>query len=221
LRSFLDFLYQHGRLKRSLRAAVPRVASGRPSDLPVFLEPEQIEQLLGHCDRRSRCGQRDYAILLLLARLGLRAHEVRSLALEDINWASGEILIHGKGGREDRLPLPPDVGRALAAYLKHGRPRSSHRQVFLCLNAPYRGLVGATVASVVERALGRADIVSVHKGSHLLRHSLATRLLRGGASLTQIGHILRHQHIDTTEIYARVDQKALRALAQPWPGGVR
>ena len=221
LRSFLDFLYQHGRLKRSLRAAVPTVASGRPPDLPVFLESEQIEQVLRHCDRSTLCGRRDYAILLLLARLGLRAHEVRSLTLEDIHWPSGEVLIRGKGGREDRLPLPPDVGRALVTYLKKGRPPSSCRSVFLCLNAPYRGLVGATISSVVERALARSGIVSVHKGAHLLRHSLATQMLRGGASLAQIGQILRHQNIDTTEIYARVDHKALRALAQPWPGGVR
>jgi site-specific recombinase XerD len=221
LRSFLDFLYQHGRLKRSLRAAVPTVASGRPADLPVFLEPDQIEQVLRSCDRSTLCGRRDYAILLLLARLGLRAHEVCSLTLEDINWASGEVTIRGKGGREDRLPLPPDVGRALATYIKQGRPSCSCRSIFLCLNAPYRGMVSSPISSVVERALARTDIVCIHKGSHLLRHSLATRMLRGGASLAQIGQILRHRHIDTTEIYARVDQKALRALAQPWPGGVR
>ena len=221
LRSFLDFLFQYGRLKRSFRAAVPTVASGRPAELPVFLEPEQIEQLLRSCDRNTLCGRRDYAILLLLARLGLRAHEVSSLTLEDINWAAGEVLIRGKGGREDRLPLPPDVGRALAVYLKQGRPPSSCRSVFLCLNAPYRRLVSSPISSVVERALARTDIACIHKGSHLLRHSLATRMLRGGASLAQIGQILRHQHIDTTEIYARIDQKALRALAQPWPGGVR
>jgi site-specific recombinase XerD len=207
LRSFLDFLCQHGWLKSSLRAAVPTVASGRPRDLPVFLEPAQIEQVLRGCDRSTLDGRRDYAILLLLARLGLRANEVCSLTLEDINWPSGEVLVRGKRGREDRLPLPPDVGRALATYLKQGRPPSSCRRVFLCLNAPYRGLVGPTISSVVERALARTDIVSVHKGAHLLRHSLATRMLRGGASLAQIGQVLRHQHIDTTEIYARVDHK--------------
>lgn len=221
LRSYLDFLFQHGRLKRSLHAAVPTVASGRPAELPVFLQPEQIEQVLRSCDCNTLCGRRDYAILLLLARLGLRAHEVSSLTLEDINWASGEVLIRGKGGREDRLPLPPDVGRALAIYLKQGRPQSLCRSVFLCLNAPYRRLVSSPISSIVKRALGRTDIVCIHKGAHLLRHSLATRMLRGGASLAQIGQILRHRRIDTTEIYARIDQKALRALAQPWPGGVR
>ena len=221
LRSFLDFLYQDGRLKSRLRAAVPTVANWRHSDLPGFLEPEQIERLLQSCDRTSICGRRDYAILLLLARLGLRAHEVRGLTLEDIKWASGEVLIRGKGGREDRLPLPPDVGRAVAAYLKEGRPRCSCRQVFLRLLAPRAGLTGPTIASVVERALARAHISAPHKGAHLLRHSLATSMLRGGASLSQIGQILRHQRTDTTEIYARVDQNALRAIAQPWPGGVQ
>lgn len=221
LRSFLDFLYQEGRLAMPLRAAVPKVASWRHLDLPGFLEPEQVERLLRRCDRSSVLGQRDYAILLLLARLGLRAHEVRHLMLDDIKWASGEVLIRGKGSREDRLPLPPDVGRAVAAYLKKGRPRCSCRRVFVRLPAPHEGLTGPTIAAVVERALRRARVSSTHKGAHLLRHSLATRMLRGGASLTQIGQILRHQRTDTTEIYARVDQKTLRALAQPWPGGVR
>jgi len=221
LRSFLDFLCQEGRLTSRLRAAVPTVASWRRLDLPGFLEPNEVERLLRSCDRSNVCGRRDYAILLLLARLGLRAHEVRYLTLDDIQWASGEVLIRGKGGREDRLPLPPDVGRAVAAYLKEGRPRCSCRWVFVRLPAPHEGLTGPTIASVVERALIRARISSTHKGAHLLRHSLATRMLRGGASLTQIGQILRHQRTDTTEIYARVDQKTLRALAQPWPGGVR
>jgi len=221
LRSFLDFLYMEGQLRSPLRAAVPTVASWRHLDLPGFLEPEQVERLLRSCDRSNVGGRRDYAILLLLARLGLRAHEVRHLTLDDIKWASGEVLIRGKGGREDRLPLPPDVGRAVAAYLKDGRPRCSCRRVFVRLLAPHEGLTSPTIASVVERALTRAQISSTHRGAHLLRHSLATRMLRGGASLTQIGQILRHQRTDTTEIYARVDQNALRALAQPWPGGVR
>jgi len=221
LRSFLDFLYLEGRLKSSLRAAVPTVANWRHLDLPGFLEPEQVERLLQSCDRSNIGGRRDYAILLLLARLGLRAHEVRHLTLDDIKWASGEVLIRGKGGREDRLPLPSDVGQGVAAYLKEGRPPCSCRRVFIRLLAPQEGLTSSTIGSVVERALARAQICAPHKGAHLLRHSLATRMLRGGASLTQIGQILRHQRTDTTEIYARVDQNALRALAQPWPGGVQ
>jgi integrase/recombinase XerD len=221
LRSFLDFLCQEGRITTPLRAAVPRVARWRHLDLPGFLDPEQVERLLRSCDRSTVGGRRDHAILLLLARLGLRAHEVRGLTLEDIRWASGEVLIRGKGGREDRLPLPADVGRAVAAYLKKGRPRCSCRCVFVRLLAPYEGLTSPTIASVVERALVRAHISSPHKGAHLLRHSLATCMLRGGASLAQIGQVLRHQRTDTTEIYARIDQNTLRALAQPWPGGVR
>jgi site-specific recombinase XerD len=221
LRSFLDFLYLEGRLKSPLRAAVPTVANWRHLDLPGFLEPRRVEELLQSCDRSNIGGRRDYAILLLLARLGLRAHEVRHLTLDDIKWASGEVLIRGKGGREDRLPLPSDVGRAVAAYLKEGRPPCSCRRVFVRLLAPYEGLTSSTIASVVERALGRAHLSAPHKGAHLLRHSMATRMLRGGASLTQIGQVLRHQRTDTTEIYARIDQKALRALAQPWPGGVQ
>jgi len=221
LRSFLDFLLLEGRLTSPLRAAVPTVASWRHSDLPGFLEPEQVERLLRSCDRSNTGGRRDYAILLLLARLGLRAHEVRHLRLDEIKWTSGELLIRGKGGREDRLPLPPDVGRAVAMYLKEGRPRCSCRHVFVRLLAPHEGLTSPTIASVVERALARAQVSSTHRGAHLLRHSLATRMLRGGASLTQIGQVLRHQRTDTTEIYARVDQNALRALAQPWPGGVQ
>ena len=130
LRSFLDFLCQEGRLTSRLSAAVPTVASWRRLDLPGFLEPNQVERLLRGCDRSNVCGRRDYAILLLLARLGLRAHEVRQLTLDDIQWATGEVLIRGKGGREDRLPLPPDVGRAVAAYLKEGRPRCSCRRCF-------------------------------------------------------------------------------------------
>lgn len=221
LRSFLDFLCQRGRLSTRLSAAVPAVASWRASELPGCLNADQVEQLLNSCDRTSICGQRDLAVLLLLARLGLRAHEVVGLNLEDINWAAGEVQVRGKGGREDRLPLPQDVGCALAAYLKHGRSACSSRHVFVRLLAPHEGLAGpSTISGVVSRALARTGITSEKKGAHLLRHSLATRMLRGGASLTQIGQVLRHEHVDSTAIYARVDLKALRALAQPWPGGV-
>lgn len=221
LRSFLDFLWQSGRLNTPLSTAVPAVSSSRVSELPRFLNAEQVEQLLKNCDRTKLCEQRDYAVLLLLSRLGLRAHEVVGLNLEDINWAAGELQIRGKGGREDRLPLSQDVGRGLATYLKNGRPTSSCRRVFVRLSAPHQGFAGpSTISWVVRRALARAGIASANKGAHQLRHSLATRMLHGGASLTQIGQVLRHEHVDTTEIYARVDLQALRALAQPWPGGV-
>lgn len=160
--------------------------------------------------------------MLLLARLGLRAGEVVHLALEDINWSVGAVLIRGKSAREDRLPLPPDVGRALAAYLQKGRPPCSSRRVFIRMKAPHVGFsTSVAVCDIVRRALLRARLQPERKGAHLLRHSLATQMLRGGASLTQIGQILRHQLPQTTEIYAKVDFAALRAVAQPWPGGVR
>jgi site-specific recombinase XerD len=184
--------------------------------------PEQVEALLKRCDSDSPCSRRDHAALLLLARLGLRAGEVLHLTLDDINWEAGEVLIRGKSAHEDRLPLPADVGRALADYLKRERPLCSSRRVFLRVLAPHRGLAGPSAVSwIVRRALARIQIHSEHKGANLLRHSLATRMLRGGASLAQIGQILRHQRPRTTELYARVDVAALRALTRPWPGGAR
>jgi site-specific recombinase XerD len=222
LRSFLGHLFQTGQLATNLAGAVPTVACNHRGGLPQFLEPEQVERLLDHCDRGGPAGQRDYAVLLLLARLGLRAGELVQLNLEDINWEAGELLIRGKSARIERLPLPADVGRALACYLKRGRPRCASRRVFLRTKAPRQGFSGsAAVDGIVDRALTRARWHPPHRGAHLLRHSLATRMLRGGASLTQIGQILRHQMLQTTEIYAKVDLEALRKLAQPWPGGGR
>jgi site-specific recombinase XerD len=222
LRSFLGFLHQYGQLATNLAASVPTVASWRLSDLPQFLEPKQVESLLRSCDQSSPYGRRDYAVLLLLARLGLRGGEVVHLTLDDINWEAGELLIRGKSAREDRLPLPQDVGRALATYLQKGRPVCASRRVFIRMKAPREGFSGAAaICGIVERALTRAQIPSEHKGAHLLRHSLATKMLRAGASFAQIGQILRHQSAQTTEIYAKVDLTALRALAQPWPGGAQ
>ena len=222
LRSFLGHLYQTGQLTTNLAAAVPSVACRPRGALPQFLEPDQVEELLHHCDRGSPAGQRDYAVLMLLARLGLRAGEVVELSLEDINWEAGELRIQGKSARIDRLPLPADVGQALACYLKGGRPRCSSRRVFLRTMAPWQGCSNsATVDGIVDRALSRAHLDPPHRGAHLLRHSLATRMLARGTSLTQIGQVLRHQMLQTTEIYAKVDLKALRKLAQPWPGGGR
>lgn len=220
LRSFLGFLYLSGQLATPLAASVPTVATWRLSELPQFLEPEQVQQILQSCDRKSPCGRRDYAALLLLARLGLRAGEVVHLCLEDLNWTCGEVFIRGKSSREERLPLPPDVGRALAVYLQKDRPACSSRRVFIRMKAPHVGFsTSVAICDIVRRALRRARLQPGHKGAHLLRHSLATQMLRGGASLTQIGQILRHQLPQTTEIYAKVDLTALRAVAQPWPGG--
>jgi site-specific recombinase XerD len=222
LRSFLGFLTQEGKISANLAASVPTVANWSLSVLPQFLEPAQVEKLLRSCNRKTRSGRRDYAVLLLLARLGLRAGEVVHLSLENINWAAGEVLIRGKSAREDRLPLLPEVGRALAAYLKRDRPACSCRRVFIRMKAPRQGFSSSVaICDIFRRALARSDLHPQHKGTHLLRRSLATRMLRRGASLTQIGEVLRHQLAQTTEIYAKVDLVALRALAQPWPGGVR
>ena len=167
-------------------------------------------------------GRRDYAILLLLARLGLRAGEVVKLRLEDIDWENARITICGKGGKWSQLPLPSDVAKAIAHYLRHDRPRCATRRLFIRDYAPIDGFQNANaIASVVKRALKRAGVVSARKGAHLLRHSLATDMLCKGASLDEIGEVLRHRSSDTTAIYAKVDLKSLRALALPWPGGVR
>ncbi len=222
LRSFFGFLLQRGKISIPLAKTVPTVAARRMAELPKFLEASQVEKLLKSCDRRRSLGRRDYAILLLLARLGLRGGEVVHLCLEDIDWQAGELIIRGKGGRLDRLPLPCDVGQAIADYLKTRRSGGASRRVFLQSKAPYEGLASSgVVGSVVRSALARAQLHPVRRGAHLLRHSLASRLLQGGASLAQIGQVLRHQEIQTTEIYAKVDINALRLLAQPWPGGAR
>ncbi len=218
LRSFLRGLRLQGEIDTDLATAVPTLST-HPARLPESLEPKQTRQLLTSCDLSSAGGLRDYAILLLLARLGLRAGEVLAMRLSDLHWSSGELTVRGKGMRCDRLPMLQDVGEALAAYLCQGRPQCSSPQVFLRLQAPYRGLAQATsVGSIVRRALQRAGLEPRHKGAHLLRHTLATEMLRRGASLRQIAQILRHRNIETTEIYARVDLDALRDLAQPWPG---
>jgi integrase/recombinase XerD len=219
LRSFLRFLHQRGAIATDLAAAVPGVASWRLSHLPKTLPPEQVRRLLASCDRGTPTGQRDYAILLLLARLGLRAGEVVAMTLDDLDWECGEIVVRGKGQRLTRLPLPTDVGAALADYLRHVRPTCSTRRVFIRMFAPYRGLASpVAICCVVRRALKRAGLNPESKGAHLLRHSLATDLLRRGASLVEIGQLLRHSQPNTTQIYAKVDIAALRAIALPWPG---
>lgn len=223
LRSFLNYLFQEGTTATNLATAIPATAGGRLSELPRYLEAAEVEKLLRSCDRRQNAGRRDHAILVLLARLGLRAGEVANLELDDFDWTAGELVVRGKGNRVDRMPLLQEVGKAVADYLQRGRPRCSTRRVFVHCKAPYAGFSSPpnAVSGIVNRALGRAGLNPVNRGAHLLRHSLATNLLRNGASLTQIGQVLRHQQTQTTEIYAKVDVKALRALAQPWPGGVQ
>jgi integrase/recombinase XerD len=219
LRSFLRYLHLAGLIEAPLVWAVPSVADLRDRTLPRGLEPAAIKKLLASCDRRTLVGRRDYAILLLLSRLGLRAGEVAAIGLDDIDWRAGLLLVRGKGSRQDLLPLPVDVGEALVSYLRR-RPRCECRALFLRVTAPRRELNRSTIGWVVRAACDRAGLSRV--GGHRLRHTAATEMLRAGASLPEIGQVLRHHEQKTTAIYAKVDRKALRALARPWPsqGGV-
>jgi len=218
LRSLLGFLHLEGIIKESLSGAVPTVAGWRLAGLPRALEPGQVRLLLASCDRGTAGGRRDFAILTLLARLGLRRGEVAGLQLGQIEWRAGALVIDGKGSRRERLPLPADVGEAVAAYLRHGRPgRAEGRAVFVRVKAPHRALTPGAVTSVVIAAGRRAGLGDVT--AHRLRHSVATELLRAGAPLEEIGQLLRHRRPLTTAIYAKVDREALRSLARPWPRG--
>lgn len=219
LRSICRFLQQRGAIDRDLATALPSVSDWRLATIPKYLSPEEVEHVLQTCDRQTAIGRRDYGILLLLARLGLRAGEIIALELDDIRWRAGEILVRSsKRLPQDRLPLVAEAGDALATYLRRDRPRHTTRRVFLCTRAPRRGFANpSTVSTIVRRALARAGLSPALKGAHLFRHSLATRMLRRGASLSEIGVVLRHRTVQTTEIYAKVDLDGLRALAQPWP----
>lgn len=222
LRAFLRHLCQRGATATDLATCVPCVPTWRFATVPKYLHPGQVQQVLEACDRRTAAGRRDYAILLLLARLGLRAGEVVALRLQDIDWEAGRLTLRSKGGRWSQLPLPADVGEALAGYLQQGRPRCASRQVFIRQQAPLVGFANSiAISTLVARALARAGVESPHTGAHVFRHSLATAMLREGASLAEIGELLRHRHPDTTTRYAKVDLLALRALALPWPGGGR
>ncbi len=217
LRSFLGFLYLEGLIDGPLAQAVPTPAGWSATVLPEALKPAEVSSLLVSCDRRSVAGRRDYAVLLLLVRLGLRAGEAAGIELDDIDWRGGELRICGKAGRVDVLPLPVEVGRALADYVRMGRPRVGHRVVFCRICAPHTPLVPSAVTQIVYRCCDRAGLRRV--GSHRLRHTAATRMLGGGASLPEIGQVLRHTSTATTAIYAKVDRRALSGLAQSWPGG--
>jgi integrase/recombinase XerD len=219
LRSLLGFLHVEGAIERSLAAVVPSVAVWRLAGLPKGLEPGQVRSLLASCDRRIRTGRRNFAILTMLARLGLRAAEVAALRLDDIDWRAGEIVVRGKGNRAERLPLPADIGDALTAYLRRGRPASAEcRTVFVRVKAPHHALSAGAVKQLVAAAARRAGLGRI--GPHRLRHTAATQMLRAGASLTEIGQLLRHRHVLTTAIYAKVDRESLRTIARAWPGGV-
>jgi len=216
LRSLLRYLHVCGLIDVPLVWAVPGVAEVRDRSLPRGLEPQVLARILDSCDRRTLVGQRDHAVLLLLSRLGLRAGEVAALSLEDLDWRRGELTVHGKGSRLERLPIPVDVGEAVVGYLRARGRLERSRAVFVTMRAPVGGLSAGGVISVVARACTRADVPVV--GAHALRHTAATGMLRAGASLPEIAQVLRHRRIETTTIYARVDRDRLRELARPWPG---
>ena len=216
LRSFCGFLHLEGVLMRSLVPAVPTVTYRHQAGLPKGLEPEEVRRILTSCDTASDNGVRDLAILTLLVRLGLRRCEVSRLGLDDIDWRAGTICVHGKGNCLERLPLPVDVGHYLAQYLRHARPAKARgRTVFVRHFAPYNALSASRVSTIVADAARRAGVGRVH--AHRLRHTAATQLLRAGASLPEVGQVLRHRRAQTTAIYAKVDHDTLRVIARPWP----
>jgi site-specific recombinase XerD len=218
LRAFLRFLYVQGRTATNLTSSVPTIPHWKVTVLPKTLKVHEIESLLRSCDQTTMVGKRDYAVLCLLARLGLRAGEVVAMILDDIDWRAGELTVRGKGRTRERLPLLVEVGQALAAYLREARPSCVSRHLFVTTRAPFHELAGpTTIGSIVRRALRRAGLNPPRRGAHLLRHSLATTLLQRGASLQEIGDVLRHRHLATTQIYAKVDIAALQTLVQPWP----
>lgn len=219
LRSLLKYLYLRGLTPLALAPAIPTVAGWHDTTVPNGLSPLDVQRLVDTCDQATTIGRRDHAILLLVARLGLRSIEVARLELGDIDWRAGEILVRGKARRQDRLPLPCDVGEALAAYLRDGRPATPIRHVFLATKAPRRAIRADLVSDVNRRACDRAGLARV--GAHRLRHALATELLSKGATLVEVSQVLRHRDLATTAIYAKVDLNTLRRVAQPWPGATR
>jgi site-specific recombinase XerD len=224
LRSFLRYSQYRGEIAPGLVAAVPAVATWTTTPpLPRAISPEHAQRAIDSCDGQTSVGRRDRAVLLLLARLGLRAHEIIGLQLEDCDWDAGCLRVRSKGGCERLLPMPADVGEAIAAYLERGRPASQDRHLFLRSVAPIRGFKPGSYAigSIVRYALQRAKVDAPHTGSHQFRHALAVCMLERGASLAQIGKVLGHRSPQTTSIYARVDINSLRSLAPPWPGGAQ
>jgi integrase/recombinase XerD len=219
LRSFLRFCYLEGVVRLPLDGAVPSAAGRRLSPLPQGISAGELDRLLGGCDREGARGRRDYAVLILLARLGLRAGEVAAMVLEDLDWRRGELVVHGKARRDEALPLPADVGEAIAGYLRSGRPQADSRSVFLRCCAPRRGLSAQGVTNVVYHACDRAGIARI--GAHRLRHTAASQMLAAGASLGEVGEALRQRSVTSTAIYAKVDRARLAALARPWPGSAR
>lgn len=223
IRVFLRVLWSRGHIAEDLAASIPIARNIRLTSLPSYMSQLQVERTLSACDRSTVAGRRDYAVILLLARLGLRASEVARLTLDDIDWRTGIVRVHGKGGRIATMPLPYDVGAAIVEYIQHGRPWSNARAVFHRVDTPCTPFASATpVILIARRALKRAGVTGLaSQHSHVFRHTLATSMIRSGASLTEIGQVLRHQQPDTTRIYAKVDVEGLRALCLPWPVGVQ
>jgi len=215
LRSFLRFLHEQQMVAVGLADAIPAVLHRRLSGLPQALTPAHVVGLLAVCDRSTSVGRRDYAVITVFHRLGLRCAEVAGLRLEDLDWQAGTLLIHGKGDRIDRLPLPIDVGEAMVDYLHHGRPRTTSRAVFVRAHAPFTGMAPSSVSCIVGRAAQRAGLGTIH--AHRLRHTTASRTLNAGASLEEVAHLLRHASASTTVIYAKTDQTRLARLSRPWP----
>jgi integrase/recombinase XerD len=216
LRAFLRFCFVEGLIGDDLSQAALAITGRRRASLPRGIAKDDADALLGSCDRRTAIGRRDFAVIVTLLRLGLRRGEVARLRLDDIDWRAGELVVVGKGDRLDRLPLPADVGEAIAAYLRRGRPVSDRREVFLRARAPFEPIAAGTVASTVRRACRRAGLPEV--GSHRLRHTAACEMVAAQVPLPQIAQVLRHRSLQSTAIYARVDLDRLRELAQPWPG---
>jgi site-specific recombinase XerD len=218
LRCFMRYLHLRGDTTTDMTGCVLKTADWNMAGLPKYIEADKVEELLGSIDRTTAVGLRDYAILIIIARLGLRAGEVANLELEDFDWHEGTFRVKGKNARWARLPITKEVGAAVVEYLRRGRPACSTRKVFITAVAPHRGIKsGATVSGIAAQHLERADIVVARKGAHVLRHSLATKMLRSGSSLEEICQVLRHLHLSTTEIYAKVDYAALKEIAQAWP----
>jgi integrase/recombinase XerD len=219
VRSLLGFLHVDGRITASLTGAVPSVAGWRLAGLPKGLTARSVQALLASCDRRGRTGRRDFAVLTMLVRLGLRAGEVAALQLDDIDWRMGTMVVRGKGHQVERLPFPSDVGDAVVGYLRRGRPATAmDRALFVRVKAPHRALTALGVSAIVATAARRAGLGRIH--AHRLRHTAAIQLVRAGAPLSEIGQLLRHRRAQTTAIYAKVDRVALRTIARPWRGGV-
>lgn len=216
LRSLLRYGHVAGLIGADLSAAALPVTGRRHSSLPKGISPADARALLRSCDRRTALGRRDYAVILTLLRLGLRSCEVAALRLEDLDWRAGQMLVHGKGRRVERLPIPADVGAAVAAYLRRARPEATRREVFLTTRAPRTGLAPVSVSFIVRRACVRAGLAPF--GAHRLRHALACEMVRARVPLIEIGQILRHDTVSSTARYARVDVDQLRTVAQPWPG---